>query len=40
MLDGVGDESWQSNGFGAAADAYQVEVNDGASTVTMNTSGA
>jgi hypothetical protein len=39
-LRGVGDESWQSNGYGAAADAYQVEVNGGASTVTMDTSAA
>jgi hypothetical protein len=39
-LRGVGDESWQSNGYGAAADAYLVEVNGGASTVTMDTSAA
>ena len=39
-LRGVGNESWQSNGYGAAADAYQVEVNGGASTVTMDTSDA
>jgi hypothetical protein len=39
-LRGVGDESWQSNGYGAAADAYLVEVNGGASTVTMDTIGA
>lgn len=37
---GVGDEAWQSSGYDHATDAYQVEVNGGASTVTMDTSGA
>jgi Domain of unknown function (DUF5668) len=39
QLRGVGDESWQSNGYDAATDAYQVDVNGGASTVTLDTSG-
>ncbi|HVS47817.1 MAG TPA: DUF5668 domain-containing protein [Candidatus Dormibacteraeota bacterium] len=38
QLRGVGDESWQSNGYDAAADGYQVVVNGGASTVTVDTS--
>lgn len=37
---GVGDETWQSNGYVGAADAYQVEVSGGASTVTVDTSNA
>jgi Domain of unknown function (DUF5668) len=40
QLRGIGDESWQSNGYDGAADAYQVDVNGGASTVTVDTSGA
>lgn len=40
QLHGIGDESWQSNGYDGAADAYQVDVNGGASTVTVDTSGA
>jgi hypothetical protein len=36
---GVGDETWQTSGYGHATDAYRVEVNGGASTVTMDTSG-
>jgi hypothetical protein len=38
QLHGVGEESWQSSGYGTSVDAYQVEVNGGASTVTMDTS--
>lgn len=34
---GMGDESWQSSGFGSANDAYRVEVSGGACTVTMDT---
>ncbi len=34
---GIGNESWQSNGYDGAADAYRVEVNGGACTVTMDT---
>ena len=40
QLHGIGDESWQSNGYVGAADAYQVDVNGGASMVTVDTSGA
>jgi hypothetical protein len=40
QLHGVGDESWQSDGYAGAADAYHVDVNGGASTVTVDTSGA
>jgi Domain of unknown function (DUF5668) len=40
QLRGVGDETWQSNGYVGAADAYQVEVSGGASTVTVDTSDA
>jgi LiaI-LiaF-like transmembrane region len=40
QLHGIGDESWQSNGYDGAADAYQVEINGGASSVTVDTSGA
>ncbi len=36
---GIGDESWQSSGFNGARDAYKVDVNGGACTVTMDTSG-
>jgi hypothetical protein len=39
-LRGVGDESWQSDGYAGAADAYQVEVNGGASSVSIDTGGA
>jgi cell wall-active antibiotic response 4TMS protein YvqF len=35
---GIGDQSWQSNGFNSASDSYQVDVNGGACTVTMDTS--
>jgi hypothetical protein len=36
----VGDEAWQSSGYDHATDAYQVEVNGGSSTITMDTSNA
>lgn len=39
QLHGIGDKSWQSNGYDGAADAYQVDVNGGASVVTVDTSG-
>jgi hypothetical protein len=35
---GIGSESWQSDGYDSATDRYQVMVNGGASTVTMDTS--
>jgi Domain of unknown function (DUF5668) len=37
QLRGVGDEGWQSAGYNGAADAYHVEINGGASTVTVDT---
>ena len=37
QVHGVGDESWQSAGYDGAADAYQVEINGGASNVTVDT---
>lgn len=40
QLHGVGDESWQSAGYDRAADAYQVEINGGASNVTVDTTAA
>jgi hypothetical protein len=40
QLHGVGDESWQSAGYDGAADAYQVEINGGASNVTVDTTAA
>ena len=39
-LHGVGDETWQSAGYDGAADAYLVEINGGASTVTLDTAAA
>ena len=39
-LHGVGDETWQSAGYDGAADAYRVEINGGASTVTVDTAAA
>jgi Domain of unknown function (DUF5668) len=36
---GIGDQSWQSKGYDGAANSYRVEVNGGADTVTMDTSG-
>ena len=40
QLHGVGDETWQSAGYDGAADAYQVEIGGGASTVTVDTTAA
>jgi hypothetical protein len=40
QLHGIGDESWQTNGYDGAADAYQVVVNGGASMVTVDTRAA
>jgi hypothetical protein len=40
QLHGIGDESWQSNGYTGAADAYKVEISGGASMVTVDTTGA
>jgi len=40
QLHGVGDESWQTAGYGGAADAYQVEISGGASTVIVDTAAA
>jgi Domain of unknown function (DUF5668) len=40
QLRGVGEERWQSSGYVGAADAYQVEINGGQSTVTVDTGGA
>jgi hypothetical protein len=37
---GIGDQSWQSSGYGGASDSYRVDVNGGACTVTVDTSGA
>lgn len=34
---GIGNETWQSDGFDSATDRYQVMVNGGACTVTMDT---
>jgi hypothetical protein len=34
---GVGSQSWQSSGFDGASDAYKVDVNGGACTVTIDT---
>jgi hypothetical protein len=39
-LHGVGEETWQSAGYNGAADAYRVEINGGASTVTVDTAAA
>jgi hypothetical protein len=33
---GIGSKTWQSDGYDAAADAYRIEVNGGASTVTVD----
>lgn len=35
---GVGNLSWQSDGFATATDAYRIEVSGGASTVSVDTS--
>lgn len=37
---GVGSQSWQSPGFDGAADAYRVEVNGGACTVSIDTTSS
>jgi hypothetical protein len=37
---GIGSQSWQSTGYEGAADAYRVEVNGGACTVGIDTSGS
>jgi cell wall-active antibiotic response 4TMS protein YvqF len=34
---GIGDESWQTSGYGNATDTYRVEVSGGACTVSMDT---
>jgi hypothetical protein len=34
----IGNAKWQSDGYGTATDAYQIEVNGGACTVTVDTS--
>jgi uncharacterized membrane protein YhaH (DUF805 family) len=34
---GIGSKSWQTAGFDSAVDAYRIEVNGGASTVTVDT---
>lgn len=34
---GIGDQSWQSSGYGSASDAYKVDVNGAACNVTMDT---
>jgi hypothetical protein len=34
---GIGNARWQSEGYGGAADAYKVQVNGGACTVTIDT---
>jgi hypothetical protein len=34
---GIGDQSWQSSGYGGASDAYKVDVSGGACNVTMDT---
>jgi hypothetical protein len=36
---GIGSKSWQSDGYDTATDAYTIEVNGGACTVTVDTSG-
>jgi hypothetical protein len=37
---GIGSQSWQSSGFGGATDAYRVEVNGGACTVSIDTAAS
>jgi hypothetical protein len=36
---GIGDQSWQTNGYNGAANAYRVDVSGGACTVTVGTTG-
>jgi hypothetical protein len=33
----IGSARWQTDGYGGAADAYNIEVNGGACTVTVDT---
>lgn len=37
---GVGNQSWHSDGYDEAANRYQIEINGGASTVTIDIAGA
>ncbi len=37
---GIGSQSWQSSGFDGATDAYRVEVNGGACTVSIDTTAS
>lgn len=37
---GIGSQSWQSSGFAGATDAYRVEVNGGACTVSIDTAAS
>ncbi len=37
---GIGSQSWQSSGFDGATDAYRVEVNGGACTVSIDTTSS
>jgi hypothetical protein len=37
---GIGSQSWQSTDYQGATDAYRVEINGGASTVGIDTSGS
>jgi hypothetical protein len=37
---GIGDQTWQTDGYDHATDAYRVEINGGASRVTMDTTSA
>ena len=37
---GIGNQSWQSAGYGGATDAYRVEINGGACTIGIDTSGS
>lgn len=37
---GIGNESWQSDGYDNATDAYRIEINGGASNVTLDTVAA
>jgi hypothetical protein len=34
---GIGPKSWQSDGYDAATDGYQIEINGGADNVTVDT---
>ena len=37
---GIGSQNWQSAGYSGATDAYRVEINGGACTVAIDTSGS